>query len=378
MIYVFGFAKDVCALPGKACLALAEGCGRVEEMFTGPLKGALDGVARLCTEAGNFFASFVDRPLSSYVIIKAVLSVASLRACLNAMLDSSLASCEASGSVGIRLWLYVQFGFACLNLIFAPYFQSQVWKLLLEESVRLEADARGNVQIPGAKVHESFRFVLLHDAPVCLYVVALLLSFAWSCMGVGLVAHHGCNPGGWPAQACTWNSYFFWLALIYTASYYYCGCCVSSVVLNRPAAPALVEPLANDIPVATAPPLEGFPATPPIDSQPACSADPVPPALRGVSLPSATRRPNPGLGRQQRTGVKTPLPCLCACFLPPVGVFLRFGCSKQLVICVALTCCGYAPGLIYACVVLACGERSTAQARDRDDLEGQPYYIVIE
>ncbi|EYU35366.1 hypothetical protein ABFS83_14G082000 [Erythranthe nasuta] len=39
---------------------------------------------------------------------------------------------------------------------------------------------------------------------------------------------------------------------------------------------------------------------------------------------------------------------LVAIILPPLGVFLRFGCGIEFWICLILTLFGYVPGIIYA------------------------------
>merc|ERR1712003_136193 len=40
--------------------------------------------------------------------------------------------------------------------------------------------------------------------------------------------------------------------------------------------------------------------------------------------------------------------CLFRYIIPPLGVVCRFGCGKEFLICLILTCLGYFPGLIYA------------------------------
>lgn len=44
---------------------------------------------------------------------------------------------------------------------------------------------------------------------------------------------------------------------------------------------------------------------------------------------------------------------ICAIFLPPLGVFLQTGISKQLAINILLTLFGYLPGIIHAVWVIA-------------------------
>ncbi|KAI3951725.1 hypothetical protein MKW98_013783 [Papaver atlanticum] len=43
---------------------------------------------------------------------------------------------------------------------------------------------------------------------------------------------------------------------------------------------------------------------------------------------------------------------ILAIILPPLGVFLRFGCEAEFWICLVLTFFGYLPGIIYAIFVL--------------------------
>ncbi|PNT65127.1 hydrophobic protein OSR8 [Brachypodium distachyon] len=52
-------------------------------------------------------------------------------------------------------------------------------------------------------------------------------------------------------------------------------------------------------------------------------------------------------------GCCTFLEILLAIFLPPLGVFLHYGCcSMEFCICLLLTILGYIPGIIYAIYVL--------------------------
>ncbi|XP_009611658.1 hydrophobic protein RCI2B-like [Nicotiana tomentosiformis] len=43
---------------------------------------------------------------------------------------------------------------------------------------------------------------------------------------------------------------------------------------------------------------------------------------------------------------------LLAIILPPLGVFLKFGCEAEFWICVLLTLFGWLPGIVYAIYVL--------------------------
>ncbi|CAN6971588.1 unnamed protein product [Brassica rapa subsp. trilocularis] len=43
---------------------------------------------------------------------------------------------------------------------------------------------------------------------------------------------------------------------------------------------------------------------------------------------------------------------LCAIFIPPVGVFLKFGCGLEFWLSLLLTFLGFVPGVVYAIWVL--------------------------
>ncbi|KAL6336385.1 hypothetical protein AAG906_014557 [Vitis piasezkii] len=51
-------------------------------------------------------------------------------------------------------------------------------------------------------------------------------------------------------------------------------------------------------------------------------------------------------------GTATFLEVLLAILLPPVGVFLRYGCGVEFWIDLLLTILGYIPGILYALYVL--------------------------
>ncbi|KAK2993723.1 hypothetical protein RJ640_003722 [Escallonia rubra] len=51
-------------------------------------------------------------------------------------------------------------------------------------------------------------------------------------------------------------------------------------------------------------------------------------------------------------GSETFLEVVLAILLPPVGVFLRYGCGVEFWICLLLTLLGYIPGIIYAIYML--------------------------
>ncbi|XP_023639589.1 uncharacterized protein LOC111830941 [Capsella rubella] len=56
--------------------------------------------------------------------------------------------------------------------------------------------------------------------------------------------------------------------------------------------------------------------------------------------------------QKTKMGSETFLEIILAILLPPVGVFLRYGCGVEFWICLLLTILGYIPGIIYAIYVL--------------------------
>ncbi|BBH06417.1 Low temperature and salt responsive protein family [Prunus dulcis] len=53
-----------------------------------------------------------------------------------------------------------------------------------------------------------------------------------------------------------------------------------------------------------------------------------------------------------RMGTATFVDIIIAILLPPLGVFLKFGCEAEFWICLILTIFGYLPGIIYAIYIL--------------------------
>mmetsp|Transcript_4419 Transcript_4419/g.7049 ORF Transcript_4419/g.7049 Transcript_4419/m.7049 type:complete len:264 (-) Transcript_4419:214-1005(-) len=246
MIHVFNCAKEVCSLPGQACIA----CGNCASQIN----------CDCCTECGKSFSNFMDKPLSTYVVIKVLLALTMLYYSYAAFSDPASQKCELSkdASVGLSTWLQVQMAFAGMHIIFAPYFQYQVWLKMMEKlqdpqssaamrftragqaagSVLGAGSATGSNYVPGIVIHESFKEVLLYDIGILFYVAVLLASFIWSYLGATWFAgghdHAHCNAGGNTGSSAYFGMCFFWAALLYNGCYYYCGCCAGSVQLRDP------------------------------------------------------------------------------------------------------------------------------------------------
>ncbi|CAN6835407.1 unnamed protein product, partial [Brassica oleracea var. botrytis] len=65
---------------------------------------------------------------------------------------------------------------------------------------------------------------------------------------------------------------------------------------------------------------------------------------------------------KKQMGSETFLEVILAILLPPVGVFLRYGCGVEFWICLLLTVLGYIPGIIYAIYVLVICNVSTVMS----------------
>jgi len=222
MIYIFNGVKGICGLPGLLCSECSNLCKQIN---CRPLQECCDAAAHCCH-------GFLDQPLSSYVVLTCALSIAELLACVNSLNAPELPGCAVLTPglvhVGVRSWLMVQMGFAGMNLLFAPYFQNQVWRHLEEE---VQSFAGSNkVAVPKKVVQDSFKYVFLHDFGVLFYFFALIASFMWSLKGRGLSrASFLCDPDGTTAWAAWIGMSLFWVAFVYSVFWYLCECCARSV-----------------------------------------------------------------------------------------------------------------------------------------------------
>jgi len=224
MIYIFSGCKQVCSLPGKACTEVGKCCGN---MNCTPVKDCCQTVGNTCTQ-------FMDKPLSSFVFITMLISLAELYYCFNTLSSPSLNTCQLGGSgasIGISTWLFVQMGFAVLNLVFAPWFQNQVWKQIMKTTTGQDQ------KLPKEVVQGAFKEVFLNDMSVLFYFFAMLASFVWSWQG-GTWINSGsyCNSSGEAGWAYYLGLCAFWVAALYSTFWYCCSCCASSVELSGPIA----------------------------------------------------------------------------------------------------------------------------------------------
>jgi len=232
MIHVFNGCKAVCSLPGEACTAVGKCCGN---MNCTPIKDCCEGAGKSCTQ-------FMDKPLSSYVIIVALISLMEISYCVDTLSQSWLPQCTLGGSgasIGISTWLMVQLGFAVLNLLFAPWFQHQVWKRIMAGAQEGGGVMTGPKQnLDKTIVQGAFKDVFLNDFGVLFYFFAMLASFVWSWQG-GTWINSGsavCSTGDDAGWAYYLGLCAFWVAFLYSLFWYCCSCCASSVQLSAPIA----------------------------------------------------------------------------------------------------------------------------------------------
>ncbi|RYR02014.1 hypothetical protein Ahy_B06g080871 [Arachis hypogaea] len=65
-------------------------------------------------------------------------------------------------------------------------------------------------------------------------------------------------------------------------------------------------------------------------------------------------------------GTATCIDILLAIILPPLGVFLKYGCHVEFWICLVLTLFGYLPGIIYAVYAITKAHMVYALAMSRN------------
>jgi len=55
--------------------------------------------------------------------------------------------------------------------------------------------------------------------------------------------------------------------------------------------------------------------------------------------------------------------CVCAYLLPPLGVYWRFGCGMEFLICLVLTLLGYVPGVVYAVCIIGLEDTDASEKK---------------
>mmetsp|Transcript_66361 Transcript_66361/g.205476 ORF Transcript_66361/g.205476 Transcript_66361/m.205476 type:complete len:246 (-) Transcript_66361:153-890(-) len=227
MYLIFSGIGECCKLPGKACGACGDLC---KQMNCTACRDCFKGCASGCS-------GFVEKPLSSFVVITIIMSLAELGYLATTFSSEELKKCTLpkDAFVSITGWITVEMLFSLLNLVFAPYFQYRVWERLYEES---EAESKLQsmpvVEVEKDVVQSSFKYVFMHDFGVCFYFMALIASFAWSAKGFTWVTAGSkeCNPDGGLSFSANLGWAFFWIAILYVVAWYCCGCCAKATTIR--------------------------------------------------------------------------------------------------------------------------------------------------
>jgi len=260
MIYIFSGVQSICSLPGMCCRACGDCCASIN---CKPIKDCCDACGKGCT-------GFMERPLSTFVILSIVLSAIQILLCVQAM--GSKCDFGDDATIGQSIWVMVELGFAVVNVLFAFYFQKQVWSHIEAKKAEYEqlpqggaakggllGGLRGGIQniaasatggptntaaedpapeksekirVPSESVQASFKEVFLKDFGVLAYFFGLLVIFGLSYIGKGNVDNDKANC---KMESFVWvlGVVFFWVALIYTLLWYCCKCCAGTVTLER-------------------------------------------------------------------------------------------------------------------------------------------------
>jgi len=233
MIYIFNALHVVCTLPATLCKECANLCGQCNCNF------CRDG----CRACSRCFSETMAKPLSTYVVCAFLISGFELYLCYRVFTNTACELDSQTAWVNFTRWILAQGGFALLNLLFAPYFQTRIWQHLKEELERPESDASesdvdadGYVMVPKKDVQAAFKHTFLYDFGVLIYFFACVASFIWSCMGLTwMAASDGCRmelvgSGGWAAYC---GNALCGVALLYLFAWYCCQCCAKSVKVQR-------------------------------------------------------------------------------------------------------------------------------------------------
>lgn len=264
MIYIFQGVQSICSLPGMACSACADLCKQINCSIC----------ADCCSNVGHAVKMFFTKPLSTFVIIAFVMS--GVQAYLSITALSSTCKFPQGAFLTFSPFVIIQIGFAIINIIFAFYFQHQVWKKIMQlvtsdadHQAKLEdvhvgptraqqakagltggfakltgkeadkvplnptnTDPATKVKIHKDTVQAAFRSTFLEDFGVLAYFFALIGVFVISWMGSTWAIAAG-QPCDLSKSVASLGMAFFIVAFLYTTAYYCCTCCAATVEINK-------------------------------------------------------------------------------------------------------------------------------------------------
>jgi len=222
MIHIFNVCTAICQLPGMLCNACGEAC----KSCPGACKACCDPLRYCCTSIGTAFKHFHERPLSSYVVVSVLVSGATLYLSYDGL--NSIEGCSSN-------FLYILMGFSIVNMLFAWFLQSQVWKQIMSHDRDFidgdNGEQPGKYSVPKDIVQGAFRKVFMEDFVVLGMFILLICLFILSWKGQQFVdrTEPRCLVGF--AEYCGYA--FFWIAFAFASTYYCCRCCSGSVVIKK-------------------------------------------------------------------------------------------------------------------------------------------------
>jgi hypothetical protein len=238
MIYIFKGIQGICSLPGLMCKACADACAHCNCNICQDCCDALQG---WCTNMSTCLRTFMSRPLSTYVIFCTLISIAEIYYCFQQDANCKWPDSQKDAAiVSLSMWLNIQIAFAILNLVFAPYMQTRIWWMIMDE-LKIsppETDPKTGKQIvPKKDVQDAFRRVFLEDFGVLFYFFAIIGSVVWSWKGdkwrMPAAGEAGLTDACSPETAATLGRVLFGLAFVYTFCWYCCPCCAKAIELEQ-------------------------------------------------------------------------------------------------------------------------------------------------
>merc|ERR1719362_1114167 len=201
MIYIFQCVQNICSIPGLLCNACGGLCSKLN----------CKPVQECCEAAGKQCLHFMERPLSTYVILSLAVGICAI-------------ATDAEPYVQIVGVVYI---------CFALYFQHKVWQQILasqheqpfiDEAMEGQATRMSpfgsvypnKLRVPQETVRDAFKKVFMEDFVVLGFFVLLVLSLYWTF-----------NQGD------PWGLYFFGAAFAYSMAWYCCKCCAGTVRIAK-------------------------------------------------------------------------------------------------------------------------------------------------
>jgi len=201
MIYIFQAVQNICNIPGLICNACGDLCSKMN----------CKPVQECCEAAGKQCIHFMERPLSTYVVLALVLGIC---------------------AIATDAELYVQI-VGLVYICFAFYFQHKVWQQILasqhdrpfiDEAIEGQATrmspfgsiSTNKLRVPQETVQDVFKKVFMEDFVVLGFFVLLVIFLVWSF-----------NKGD------PWGFYLFGAAFIYSIAWYCCKCCAGTVRIEK-------------------------------------------------------------------------------------------------------------------------------------------------